>query len=788
MSQAARPSARPCVAITTYARPDGLATLLGDLEREQPAGGVDLLVFDDATPHFDPALTARITGLGGRLIRARENHGKTRWWQWWNTILRELRAIDAPAYYLLQDDLRLCRSFFAQADALWASIDDPRKASLYLHVTPERGQLGVSCWTPVRSTDAGSTVHSGWVDCAAFRCGRELFDAVDWSLHPIPERRWATDPAVSSGVGQQLSVRAHAAGLRMYRAKTSLALHDGAVSVMNAEARERWPMETVAYADGDAAAGQLMRARPHVFASVASIPGRAAHLRQVVEALQPQVDELAVYLNGYDRVPRWLAASGADVATSQEHGLRGDAGKFFWAGRGHGYRLVCDDDLAYPPDYVERLVAGIERHGRRAVVGFHGAVLHDRVTDYHRSRRVLHFSRALRGDVAVHVLGTGAAGFHSAALAVGPSDFPVPDMADVWLARLGQQARVPFVCLAREHAWLTDLPGSQHDSIYLRARARPIGTGPETEVVRGLGRWTLHRPPTLPVAAPGDRAGGRAARAAGSRRVALPGAPAGRTAPLAEAAAVRPARPTPLVRLRAAGRGGPATLVMPSGDHITECIRSTGDFYERDLLEAIRACGAAGAFIDVGAHYGNHTAYFALECGAQHVVAIEPSSDAVRGLRETVAANRIGATVDVRHAAAHPRWRRVRVEEVSGRVPGRAATNSGQRRIVAAEPATAGQVAAAPLDELASGAGPVGVVKVDTCGSSAETLRSGLRMLRRDRPLIAAEASTTTERIALRALLEPLGYRERGPYCFTPTWIWEPRPAGSPPPSAAGSP
>jgi hypothetical protein len=48
-------------------------------------------------------------------------------------------------------------------------------------------------------------------------------------------------------------------------------------------------------------------------------------------------------------------------------------------------------------------------------------------------------------------------------------------------------------------------------------------------------------------------------------------------------------------------------------------------------------------------------------------------------------------------------------------------------------------------------------------------------MLRRDRPLVAAEATSDSERHALRALLSPLGYRELGRYCWTPTWLWTPQ-------------
>ncbi len=185
---------RPCVVVLTYARPDSLALLLDDLERESTAGGLDVRVYDDGTPSPDPALAERIRRLGWRYRLAPHNHGKQEWWRWWNTILADLRGSAAPLTYVLNDDMRLCAGFFERSVALWEAIDDPQKASLYLHLSSGRSQLGGTCWTPVRATRSGSVVHCGWVDCAAFMCDRRLFEALEWRLHPIDAGRWGANP------------------------------------------------------------------------------------------------------------------------------------------------------------------------------------------------------------------------------------------------------------------------------------------------------------------------------------------------------------------------------------------------------------------------------------------------------------------------------------------------------------------------------------------------------------------------------------------------------------------
>lgn len=741
---------RPCVVVTTYARPDSLALLLDDLERDAPSGGLDVRVYDDATPSPDPALERRIRAAGWAYRRAESNHGKHGWWRWWNTILDDLRRRPAPVYYVLQDDMRLCERFFERSSELWAAIDDPRKGSLYLHLTAGRAEPGSTCWTPVRATRAGCVVHSGWVDCAAFMCDRRLFDALGWRLQAIADRRWRGGDIISSGVGQQISVRAHGLGLGLYRVERSLTVHDGSPSLMSAEARRRWSMETLDFVDGDEAARACVRRRPHVFASLATIPARAKGLQAVVEALLPQVDALGVYLNGHDRTPAFLEQERVVVARSQESGLRGDAGKFFWAGTTRGYQLVCDDDIRYPADYVERLVDGIERYGRRAVVGFHGSVLRADVADYHASRTLLHFSRGLAADRAVHVLGTGVAGYHASAIAVAPEAFGAPDMADVHFALLGQRQRVPFVCLQRADGWLAELPGFREDSIYARARrrARP---GPETAAVREHGRWELHEP--------------RRPRPQAERRprVRLPPRPAPR----------RPAAP-PLVRVRVVGPERPATLVLPEGDHITAAVARSGTYYERDLLDAIRDRRPSGTFVDVGAHYGNHTAFFGLECGAERVIAIEPSPPAFAGLLETVAENGLRHVVTTHRVAAHPTWRDVSVTTLPWRPRRGTAIRTNSGRVGIAPSRRGGDAPAAPLDEILDGVRGIGLIKVDAEGMSAQILASAPRVLQRDRPLVAAEAATETERHALRALLSALRYREVARYCWTPTWLWEP--------------
>jgi FkbM family methyltransferase len=735
--QGRRPAAAgTVVVITTYNRPESLARLIDDIERQPPPGRVDVRVYDDASTLDYGAIRARLREHGWSYTRAELNHGRRGWWRWWNAILTDLARAPAERYVVLQDDVRLCDDFFDRALSLWDGIADPAKVSLYLHLDERRAELGSTCWTTTRARQAGAVVLCGWVDCAAFVCGRRMWDALGWRLEPIP-RRWYDQPERGSGVPWQISRRLHRQRLGMYRVGASLTVHDDSASQMNAPARLRVPMRTVRYVDGEEAARARALTRSPVVASLASIPERLAGLEAVVEALAPQVDRLNVYLNGHERTPDFLRDARIEVAGGPGHGDRGDAAKFFWADRVHGYHLVCDDDIRYPPDYAEAILAGLRRQPRPGVAGYHGSLLNERIVDYHRSRRLWHFTSALPADTPVHVLGTGVAAYHSSSIAVAPGDFAAPDMADLWLALLGQRQGVPFVCLAREAGWLRGLAGLGGGSIYARALAGD-GRSEATRLARAHSPWVLHGAP---------------------RRAARP-----RSGPAAPGVGA-------LTRVPVSGPSRRATLLLPERDHITMAIQASRTYYEADLLRAVREHRPRGTFVDVGAHYGNHSVFFALECGAERVVAIEPNASSYGGLVDNLRLNGIADRVRAMHAAVHPTLRTVRVVALpwSPRGGNAARTNSGM--VAVAADGRGPRVAAAPLTELLAGCDRVAVVKVDAEGESASILRSGLDVLARDRPLVAAEAATDAQLRALQAVLEPLGYRALGRYGWTPTWL-----------------
>lgn len=223
-----------------------------------------------------------------------------------------------------------------------------------------------------------------------------------------------------------------------------------------------------------------------VTASLATIPSRAHTLPATIYSLLPQVDRLNVYLNGFDEPPAFLTEhSKISFALSRSYGDRGDAGKFFWAGRVSGYYFACDDDLVYPHDYVEYMVGRLDAYRCRPIVSLHGSLLHDPVESYYQDRTTHHCLLAVEEDEPVHVVGTGVCAYHTDHIALTPEVFELPNMADIWLALFAKTHRIPLVVLAHPALYL-DYQFVE-DSIYRRAMT--TGDQLHTNIINRGAPW-----------------------------------------------------------------------------------------------------------------------------------------------------------------------------------------------------------------------------------------------------------------------------------------------------------
>jgi FkbM family methyltransferase len=198
------------------------------------------------------------------------------------------------------------------------------------------------------------------------------------------------------------------------------------------------------------------------------------------------------------------------------------------------------------------------------------------------------------------------------------------------------------------------------------------------------------------------------------------------------------------------------------GDHISDKIRVFGR-YELDELEALdafvlaRLPARARCCVDVGANIGNHSLFFSRRFDRVH--AFEPNPLAVDLLRWNLRANGIGnVTVHTVGLAEQPSTATMSIVERNlgsshlGAPPH--AGPSGGERV---------QISLARGDELLLDEDVVDLVKIDVEGFEINVLRGLRRTLERHRPIVLAEAlsstiDATTGTTEVANLLTELGY------------------------------
>jgi glycosyltransferase involved in cell wall biosynthesis len=224
-----------------------------------------------------------------------------------------------------------------------------------------------------------------------------------------------------------------------------------------------------------------------VTASVATMPERVELLAQAIGSLLPQVDRMQVYLNNFDDVPAFLDHPKITVQRSQDFGDLKDNGKFFGVDEiPEGYHFTVDDDIIYPPDYVQKSVLKIEQYERRVAVGMHGVNLADPLIRYTKDRRVAHFKRELPRDEFVQLLGTGTLAYHTSTLRVAFDDFRTTGVADLWFAIQARRQGVGLLAQARPAGWLQPI---EHDGDTIFDHALKHDDD-ETAIARQHGPWT----------------------------------------------------------------------------------------------------------------------------------------------------------------------------------------------------------------------------------------------------------------------------------------------------------
>jgi hypothetical protein len=225
---------------------------------------------------------------------------------------------------------------------------------------------------------------------------------------------------------------------------------------------------------------------------MATMPSRAHTIGTVLASILPQLDRLFIYFDGYEAVPHAFTSESKIVPLAPARfGNLAGSGKFLGARLHHDPCLYfCfDDDILYPPDYVEVLTRALYRHRLRAAVGFHAATLRPPFRSYAQDRDIVHFSCGCRNDSHVDMLGTGTMAFHTGHFRFDPDKWRFKDMCDLMTAIEATRQSVPRISIRRPVNYLVPLEQNQIDSTAARLGE---DDSRQSEVMReALRSWAL---------------------------------------------------------------------------------------------------------------------------------------------------------------------------------------------------------------------------------------------------------------------------------------------------------
>jgi FkbM family methyltransferase len=198
-----------------------------------------------------------------------------------------------------------------------------------------------------------------------------------------------------------------------------------------------------------------------------------------------------------------------------------------------------------------------------------------------------------------------------------------------------------------------------------------------------------------------------------------------------------------------------------STPYVYSPILKKGALYEEPFLEYIRSLDLRGVYVDIGAHLGTHTVWFATVCPSTRVHAFEPLGRFADVVRRNVTLNELDGKVTLHQVGLSDQ-------------PGRATNTLSPEHQWGFDdkPDWVDETfEVAKLDRVLRRRQPVVVMKLDVEGMEASVLRGASRLLSRWRPVVFAEANTVEEKDEIAAILLPYGYTETGRvFNSTPTF------------------
>jgi hypothetical protein len=192
---------------------------------------------------------------------------------------------------------------------------------------------------------------------------------------------------------------------------------------------------------------------------------RVGSLVNTINSIYDQCDEINIFLNDHiGEIPEKLLDNKINLFFSDNS--YGDALKFGKLMESDGYYLTIDDDLIYPPNYVNYMVSRCKEYSNKRVITLHGRNFPSfPINSYYNSySENYHCLKPQRKNVLVQFGGTGVMCFHTNLMKIPIDFFLYPNMADIWVGKYCIENNVEMICITHSGDFLKYQP--QKSTIY----------------------------------------------------------------------------------------------------------------------------------------------------------------------------------------------------------------------------------------------------------------------------------------------------------------------------------
>lgn len=198
-----------------------------------------------------------------------------------------------------------------------------------------------------------------------------------------------------------------------------------------------------------------------VHIGMATMPKRERACRKVIDSILAQTHEdwhLWVSLNDYGSVPRgWPEDSRITYRLSDNE--LGDGEKFFPHDQeGSDLLFAIDDDIVYPPDYLEKMLGWFNHFDQRYAIAVHGSILTNQFRSWAYDRWVSHFAYGQKQPAHMHILGTGTVLLKKEWLE-GYQFADFRNMSDIGVSLQLRREGVARITVPRSRGWLKPIGG-----------------------------------------------------------------------------------------------------------------------------------------------------------------------------------------------------------------------------------------------------------------------------------------------------------------------------------------